>query len=400
LTLLTVAVWIGAAPVLLPALYLFGLALLARRARAERPAGFVPDLRLRVVVPAHDEAAGIARTVQNLGALRYPSELRRLLVIADNCSDDTAALARQAGAEVLERHDFERRGKGYALALGFDHCLREGWCEAVVVVDADTLASEDLLEAFAFRFQAGEQALQADYGVLNAGDSWRTRLLTIAFALFHGVRSSARERLGLSCGLRGNGMAFRAEVLRNVPHRAFSVVEDLEYGLDLGESGVRVAYVGGAHVRGEMARSETTSRSQRRRWEDGRRHLLQERGRELFRDAMRRRSPLLFDLGFDLWLPPLSTLAVGALVGTAVSAVLARLGWCAPSALIPWLITDVLVAGYVLRGWAFSAVGPRGLLDLAWAPVYVLWKLSLRLRHPAAPPTEWVRTAREESPPR
>ena len=297
---LTLAFALLSVPYLLAAFYLFGLAVLARRSRREAPAGFVPDLRIQVLVPAHNEAAGIARTVKSLGALRYPVELRRLLVIADNCSDETAALARQAGAQVLERHDLEARGKGYALAFAYGHCVREDWCDAVAVVDADTVASENLLADFAAHFQRGAPALQADYGVLNANDSWRTRLLSVAFTLFHAGRSSARERLGLSCGLRGNGMGFRVDTLKAVPHRAFSVVEDLEYGIDLGEAGMRVTYVGSAHVWGEMARSEKTSRSQRRRWEGGRRALVSQRLIRLLRESLRLRSLVLFDLALDL----------------------------------------------------------------------------------------------------
>jgi 1,2-diacylglycerol 3-beta-glucosyltransferase len=392
---LAVGLALAALPCLLPALYLFGLALLARRARPQMVDGFVPDLRVQILVPAHNEAAGIARTVKNLAALRYPAELRRLLVIADNCTDETAALARQAGAAVLERHDVANRGKGHALAAGYGHCIGEGWCDAVVVVDADTMASENLLEECAVRFRAGDRALQADYGVLNANESWRTRLLSVAFTLFHEVRSSARERLRLSCGLRGNGMGFRVEVLKAVPHRAFSVVEDLEYGLDLGEAGIRVAYVGSASVRGEMAPSERTSRSQRHRWEGGRRGLVRQRLGKLLKDAIRRRSALLLDLAIDLWIPPLSTVVLEAVVGTAVSVAVVALGWCAAWVLLPWLVVDCLLLGYVLRGWALSGVGIRGLLDLCWAPVYILWKLTLRLGRSGRPPGEWVRTERE-----
>ncbi len=398
MTLLSLILAIASVPLLLPALYLFALAILARRGRREAPAGFTPTLRMCIVVPAHDEATGIARTVHNLAALHYPQGLRRILVVADNCSDDTAAVARAAGADVLERKDLAHRGKGYALEAAFDHCLREAWGDAVVVVDADTIASPELLEEFAFRFRLGDRALQADYGVLNAKNSWRTRLMTIAFALFHGVRSSARERLGLSCGLRGNGMAFRTEVLAAVPHRAFSVVEDLEYGLDLGTAGIRVAYVGGAQVWGEMAPSEGASRSQRRRWEGGRSHLARERGGTSLRAAIQRRNATLLDLTIDLLLPPLSLIALGAALGTAISAVCTVFGWCVPSTLAPWLIVDALLCSYVLRGWAFSGTGARGLLDLLFAPLYVSWKLGLRFRRPPTPPAEWVRTAREDRP--
>ena len=135
---------------------------------------------------------------------------------------------------MLVRTDAARRGKGHALAFAFERCLADGFCDAVVVIDADTVVSKNLLSAFAARLARGASALQAEYGVRNPGSSWRTRLMTIALAAFHGVRSVARERLGVSCGLRGNGMAFsKALLLTNSP-RAFSIVEDLEYGIQLG----------------------------------------------------------------------------------------------------------------------------------------------------------------------
>src|SRR4029077_15010006 len=145
----------------------------------------------------------------------------RVLVVADNCSDATAALARAAGAQVLERNDPEHRGKGYALAYAFAASRAHGRADAVVVVDADSEASTNLLEASAARIEAGAEVVQAHYGVLNARASWRTRLMSIAMTSFHRVRSRARERLGLSCGIRGNGWCITHRLLRHVPYGAF-----------------------------------------------------------------------------------------------------------------------------------------------------------------------------------
>ena len=133
--------------------------------------------------------------------------------------------------------------------------------------------------------------------------------MAIAFGMFHVLRSLARERRKLSCGLRGNGMCFRHSLLREVPHDAFSVVEDLEYGLRLGRAGHRVFYAHEAAALGEMVASEKASRSQRRRWEGGRALLLRQQGLSLLSEALRKRSALLFDLAMDVWVPPLSLVA-------------------------------------------------------------------------------------------
>ncbi len=388
--LLAAALVLLSVPVLCACGYLFALTLLSRR--LPLPQGGAPTTRFDVLVPAHDEAAGIARTVQNLQALDYPADLFRVRVIADNCTDDTAACARAAGAQVLERRDAQRRGKGYALAHAFERSLADGFADAVVVVDADTLASPNLLRAFDARVRAGAQAAQAEYGVANPDESWRTRLMTVAFALFHQVRSRGRERLGLSCGLRGNGMCFTTSLLRAQPHRAFSMVEDVEYGLQLGRAGIRVHFAHEARALGEMVSDEQASRSQRQRWEHGRKLLVREVAPVVFAEGVRQRSPLLVDLALDLLVPPLAQLGGVVLLGGLLSTVMALAGQ--PWTLVPWLACGLMLTFYVARGWQLSGVGLGGLTALARAPGYLLWKLAVAARG-GPRRDEWVRTARK-----
>lgn len=384
-----------ALPVLAGGLYLALLSLLSvppKAPAAPRP----PTTRFTFVVPSHNEALGIAATVKNLFAVAWPAELRRVLVVADNCSDATAANARAAGAEVLERQNAELRGKGYALALAFETLLKEGTTDAVVVVDADTVVTPNLLEAYAARLANGEVAVQAHYGVQNPGASWRTRLMRIALAMFHQVRSIGRERLGVSAGLRGNGMCFRTSLLAAVPHDAYSLVEDLEYGIRLGRAGHRVAYVWEADVLGEMVSGEQASRSQRARWEHGRAQMVRQFGWPLLREGLRKRSLLLLDLAMDVLVPPLSRLVVAAVAGALASAALRF--FTGEGALASSLFGAALfgVGLYVFAGWLHSKTGLRGLFDLAFAPVYVAWKLTLRFRgRGTRKPGEWVRTTRE-----
>lgn len=382
---------VAAGPSAVASGYLGMLALFSRRGPPLAPT--TGRLRFDVIVPAHDEEQGIAETVQNLLALDYPRDLFRVLVVADNCSDDTAARAAAAGAEVLVRNDAELRGKGNALTWAFTLSLA-GEADAVVVVDADTLASPGLLRVFASHLEAGAQALQADYGVRNPRASWRTRMITIALALFHGVRSLGRARLGLSCGLRGNGMCFTRALLHAVPHRAFSIVEDLEYGLQLGEAGYRVHYAGDAHVYGEMVATERASRSQRRRWEGGRIQLLRLHGARLLRLALARRDRILLDLAMDVLVPPLSILVAVVALGLAASIGLALHRGSAVAPLWIWAASAGALSGYVLRGWQLSGTGARGLVDLLYAPAYMAWKVTLFFRRDPAQKEEWVRTAR------
>jgi 1,2-diacylglycerol 3-beta-glucosyltransferase len=378
-------------PVVLAAGYLLLLVLLSSR---PRPPAADLSKRFRIVVPAHDEELGIANTIANLRALAYPPERFSICVVADNCRDGTAEQARRAGAEVLERRDEQLRGKGYALLHAFERLPPD--VDAVVVIDADTLVSSNLLSSFAARLAAGALAVQADYAVLNPQQSWRTRLMAIAFGSFHIVRSRGRERMSLSAGLRGNGMCFSKYVLEQVPHDAFSIVEDVEYGIRLGERGIRVVYADEAHVYGEMVSSADAASSQRKRWEGGRAALRKSHGWRLLKAGLRQKSPLLFDLGFDLLLPPLSRLALAASAGLALAGCLTwAFGGLNALVLVSFGFSVASVVAYVLRGWSVSGTGARGLVDLALAPVYVAWKLTLRSSTPKGADAPWVRTTRE-----
>lgn len=373
-----------------PSLYLAMLAAIARRVCAPRPARTV---RFDVIVPAHNEEAGIATTIASLLDVDYPRSHFRVIVIADNCTDATASRAIGAGAEVIVRHDADHRGKGHALATAFAASARANVADAVVVVDADTTVSRNLLTAFAARVVDGTDAMQAEYGVRNPASSWRTRLTVIAFALFHTTRSLGRERLGLSCGLRGNGMCFTHSLLRRVPHDATSVVEDIEYGIELGLRGVRVAYVGDACVAGEMPSDGSAARSQRERWEGGRALLVRRYALRLLRSALARRELLTLDLAADLIVPPLTFLAIASVSGTLVSVYSARHAGSALAAAV-WTGSTVALLAYVGRGVQLSRLGLRAIVDLAWAPVYAAWKITLLLRPRRRGVAEWVRTAR------
>jgi glycosyltransferase involved in cell wall biosynthesis len=376
-------------PAVLSSAYLFALTLLS--ASLPVPPRRKPETRFRFVIPAHDEAAGIAATVKSVLAVDYPRELFGVLVVADNCSDDTAALARAAGAEVLERRSDTERGKGYALHHAFDRLPET--VDAAVVIDADTLVSANLLVAFDARIAAGASAVQADYAVRNPDAGWRTRLIAIALGAFHVLRSRARERLSVSVGLRGNGMCFTRQVLKDVPHMAYSLVEDLEYGVRLAEAGVRVVYAGEAHVYGEMVTTSKAATSQRKRWEDGRKAFKKANAMRLLGGGLGG-NPVLLDIAFDVLVPPLSRVVLGAAFGFGLSVVGGSLlgGFAGAQAMFGACLAAVVL--YTFRGWMLSGTGATGLATMFLAPVYVAWKLTLR-QEPKAESAEWVRTRRE-----
>lgn len=391
LTAIETALLVLGLPFGLLALYLLALTLLS--GRRSPPRGAAPDLRFDLVVPAHDEEAHLAETLASLRALDWPEVNRRIVVVADNCSDRTAEVAAASGAYVLVRDDPARRGKGYALDLAFYWCRSDAFADAVVVVDADTVVDPGLLRAFAARLAQGAGAVQAYYSVRNPEAGWRTRLMAIAFAAFHRVRSLGRERLGLSCGLRGNGMCLSTTLLAEVPPQAYSVVEDVEFGLQLGEAGHRVCYADDAQVFGQMVAGAQASVSQRRRWEGGRWALARRWVPRLLRGALRQRDRVQLDLAVDLLVPPLAQLGAGIALGTLTSLI----AWLAGGSLfVPglWLASLACLVAYVGRGWQLSGTGLAGLGALAHAPLYLAWKLLARASRPPAA-ANWVRTTRE-----
>lgn len=380
-----------ALPVTLACVYLAAMTLMSWRL-APLP---VSSRRLRfdVLVPAHNETAVIERTLASLHAIDWPREQFRVVVIADNCEDDTAALARRAGAHVLERHDTTQRGKGYALAFGIAQTALDFNSDAVVVVDADTIVSPNLLEACAARIERGELAIQVNYGVLNPDDSWRTRMITIAYGAFHAVRSRARERWRVSCGLRGNGICLTRALLKDHPFAVFSMTEDLEYGIQLGLAGIRVAYADEAAADAELLASDHGSRSQRQRWEGGRLTVVRAYTGKLLHHAVTRGDRVCFELALDLLLLPLGYIGLQTGVLFILSAVAGiwwppMWGWTELS-----VVLIVVMVAHTLRGWQLGPLGPAALLDLFRVPFFIIWKLYVLLRNKSN--KAWVKTSRK-----
>jgi cellulose synthase/poly-beta-1,6-N-acetylglucosamine synthase-like glycosyltransferase len=187
-------------------------------------------------------------------------------------------------------------------------------------------------------------------------------------------------------------MGFLRDVLRDVPHHAVSVVEDIEYGIELARSGHRIWYVDEADVVGDMPASECASRSQRQRWEGGRWKLAKQHGLRILREATRKRDRVLFEMAVDLLVPPLTTIALTSLAGTLASGMAVASGAASPIVLVPWGASVLMLGAYVARGVVLSGTGLRGFIDLATAPAYVAWKVALACC--GAKTDEWVRTTR------
>ena len=384
------------APALAASLYLLLLTVLSRREASRPPA--LPGTRFCILVPAHNEEHGLPATIGSLRAIEYPADLFRIVVVADNCTDHTALVARSHGAHVIIRRDDARRGKGWALQHAIETLLAPdagiAW-DALVVIDADTVVAPNLLREVASHLASGEVAVQAAYLPAPCGDGAIAVITDVAFAAFHVVRSAARERLGLSCGLRGNGMAFSRALLREVPHAAFSKTEDLEFGVQLGLRGVRVAFAGGARVWGDMPERQAVVATQRERWIGGRFAMARRFVPTLLRRAFRDRSPMLADLAADLMTPPLSLLSLASIAGLAASGALALAKGGPTWSGIVWAVAFAGLGLHVVEAARLAGRG-RDLVRAAGAlPGYALRRAATAVRALRRAEDTWIRTARK-----
>lgn len=279
--------------------------------------------RLLVLVPAHDEEQVIGATVAALRGQDFPPAAFGIVVIADNCTDRTAEAAAAAGAEVWERSDPERRGKGHALAWALERVLQRGahW-DGVVIVDADCVATAGLLSTVDEALRGGAVAVQVRNRVRNEEAGVWAALRAAAFMLLLDVGGRGRERLGLSCGLYGTGMALSTNSLRELPWDAYSIVEDREYHLRLVEAGERVVFRPEAAVASDMPVAPKNALTQQLRWESGRRALARSHARRLLRDCVRYRDPVRLGVAVDLLLPSQTTWFVGNLLGLGLAVTL------------------------------------------------------------------------------
>jgi cellulose synthase/poly-beta-1,6-N-acetylglucosamine synthase-like glycosyltransferase len=357
--------------------------------------------RFMVVIPAHDEEVGIGETVRSCLAVEYPEALFEVVVIADNCSDETANVARGAGARVVERHDPSRRSKGYAIEYLIDQLHDTGQfdkLDAVVLIDADTTVSRDLLSGLAAEVESGEDWIQCLYAVSNPEASWRTRLMDYAFSLFNGIVPLGQSALGCSAGLRGNGMCFSTRGLRRVPWNSYGLVEDFEYSWTVRIAGGKIAFLPWVAVRGVMPeQGGTAAIAQRRRWEYGRRDMSL---RMLFPLLRTRRLDAISKLAavIELMMPPMVAILIWYLVLVAANILVVVL--TSPPAFISLGLLGS--AALMTLSLALYALAPFFVFEIPWGylsiafylPAYAIWKLLTSLH---GRPTTWVRTPREQT---
>jgi cellulose synthase/poly-beta-1,6-N-acetylglucosamine synthase-like glycosyltransferase len=377
---------------LAPALVFALQLLMASKSRQPRPlAGRRPSIA--VLVPAHDEAVGIVATLASIRSQLQEGD--RVLVVADNCSDDTAAVAVAGGAEAISRFDSVRRGKSHALDFGVRH-LALAPLEVVIIIDADCLLADGALDQLARRSFALDRPVQALYLMHSPpGASLKGKVAEFAWTVKNWARALGYQRLGLPCQLMGSGMAFPWPLMAQAELASGHIVEDLKLGLDFARQGRAPQFCPEAQVSSVFPDNSQGAQSQRTRWEHGHLAMMVKEGPGLIAEGVRSRNRDLLALALDMCVPPLALLVLLSLV----FGVFGLLLWAITGNGLPWLLALVnllLLGAAVLLAWSRFGRAILSLGDLAYAPVYALRKIPLYVKFLVRRQVDWVRSQRDK----
>ena len=229
-----------------------------------------PKHSFAIIVCAHNESAVIGQWVNNLQVLDYPRHLYDIFVVADNCKDDTAKIAREAGAEVYERFNTEEVGKGYAMGWMFDKVFAmEHKYDAFVIFDADNLVHPHFLYEMNRHLEKGEPVIQGYLNAKNPTDTWVAGTFAIVFWMVNHMWHLAKYNLGLSTALGGTGMCIRTDIIRDYGWSCNSLTEDMEFSMKVLLEGVRTCWAHDAIIYDEKVVDFMASCRQRKRWAQG-----------------------------------------------------------------------------------------------------------------------------------
>ncbi|MEG3846404.1 glycosyltransferase family 2 protein [Microcoleus sp. herbarium19] len=351
-----------------------------------------PRPKVAVLIPAYNEAAGIAATISTVLPQLAPQD--RLLVIADNCTDATAEIARNCGASAIERQDTERKGKGYALDFGL-RSIASDPPEVVIMVDADCICGPDALETLARVAVDSKRPVQATYLMEQPPNPTpKDSISALAFLVKNLVRPSGLKQLGFPSLLTGTGMAFPWSIIRSVSLASGNIVEDMQMSLDLAIAGHPTVFCPEARVTGCLPQQQQAAKSQRTRWEHGHIQTLLTQTPRLTAASLQQKRFDLWAIALDLSVPPLSLLVALWLAAFAASLLAATLG-TSPIPAILLAVQGLLILVSIVGAWAKFGRADISGSTLLSVPFYILWKIPLYLGFLLKRQTKWVRTERD-----
>jgi cellulose synthase/poly-beta-1,6-N-acetylglucosamine synthase-like glycosyltransferase len=383
---------LAAIAVLFPASILFSEIFLALLPRPRLAAASGERPRIAVLMPAHDEASIIASTIRSV--LPQLSRIDRLVVVADNCSDDTAQIAAGEGAQVIERTHAKDRGKGYALDFGVRY-LESDAPDIVLIVDADCQVADGSIDLLARQCAQERRPIQATY-LMHApeGAAANMRLAEFAWLVKNRVRPQGLHRLGLPCQLMGTGMAFPWQIIRGAALATGHIVEDLKLGLDLARDGAAPLFCPEALVSSYFPTSAQGVRTQRTRWEHGHLGVILSEAPSLILGSLKSRSLNQLALALDLCVPPLALLMLATAAVWVLSAALYFLsGIVAP--FVVATLAALQMGASVFLAWVTFGRKTISFAGLLLGFLYPLRKISVYVGFLFSRQVAWVRSKRD-----
>lgn len=346
-----------------------------------------------VLIPAHNEQTLISLTLERI--LPQMQSGDRILVVADNCSDDTEKIALACGAEVVERFDDKLRGKGYALDYGVRH-LEQNPPETLIILDADCLIGEDSIELLSSCSKKYDRPVQALYLMDNPADvGISQKIAAFAQLVNNYVRPLGMSWLGLPCHLLGTGMAFPWSQISQASLASGNIVEDMNLGVDMVRRGSGPIFLPEAKVRSLFPAGQEATKGQRERWEHGHIETILSQTPKLLSQGVLQFQPKLLFFALDLAVFPLALLTILLGLLTILVSVYAYLGGAVGLAALIFLTLCLFATSIIFAWWRFG----REILtasELAAIPCYIFMKIPLYAKFLFNKQREWVRTERDD----
>lgn len=358
----------------------------------QKPESLELSSSLRILIPAHNEANCLGRTLNTL--IPQLDDPQQILVVADNCTDDTAAIAQQYGVSVITRTNTEKRGKGYALAYGMEH-LQTNPPDVLIMVDADCIVADNAIRELTQKVVSTGKPVQALYLMEKPADPTPKDVISaFAFLVKNWVRPLGLSVLNLPCLLTGTGMAFPWEVITQASLDNGNIVEDMQLGIDLALMGYPAVFLPTTRVTGMLPQKEQTAQKQRTRWEHGHLQTIITQVPQLLKGAIAQTSLPVLALALELAVPPLSVLVIFWSL-TMMVALLAGLfaGVWLPTIVLG--IAGLLLLIAIITAWAKFGKEETPLKTLMLVPVYMLSKMSIYFSFLGKRESQWVKTERD-----
>jgi cellulose synthase/poly-beta-1,6-N-acetylglucosamine synthase-like glycosyltransferase len=345
-----------------------------------------------ILIPAHNEEAGIPATLRSIAPQLKDND--RLIVVADNCADGTAAVAEAEGAEVVCRTNPEKRGKGFALDFGIQY-LRANPPDILIVVDADCQIAPHAVDHLAKLCANFRRPVQGQYLMRNQENvRLKQRIAEFAWVVKNLVRPLGLAKLGLPCQLMGSGMAFPWADINTIDLANSHLVEDMKMGLDLARRGVAPIFCPDAVVLSFFPTDEQGRKDQRTRWEHGHLGIIAREAPRALMQGFGTMNLGLVAMALDLFVPPLALLVMLVMVFLLIAGIFyATTGYLVPIVTIS--CASIILGVTVVAAWASHGRRIVSFSSLLSAAFYPLSKVPMYLRFVFSRQSEWVRSKRD-----